>query len=155
MPATRRRSLTFPREHGAWGLLLIPLIVGAVAGLLTGRPAMPLAPLTVLVLSLFWLRTPLENWWGINPTKARTADEFQLVRNTSLALTAIAAAALILLFLDGWNRGLLGLGAIAVAAFVGQALIRRLGKKARTAAQVVGAAGLTAVAPAAFCVVTG
>jgi hypothetical protein len=126
-----------------------------VAGVLTGRSAVPLAPLSILVLSLFWLRTPLENWWGTVPTKARTADEIRLVRNAALALTTVAAAALLWLILSGWNRGLLWLGMIAAAAFVGQAVIRQAGKKARTAAQVVGAAGLTAVAPAAFCVVTG
>jgi len=154
-PAARRHSLIFPREHGAWGLLLVPLFVGAVAGLLTGSTAGPLAPFTILVLSLFWLRTPLENWWGTVPTKARTADEFQLVRNAALALTTMAAAALLWLFATGWNQGLGWLGMIAAAAFIGQAVIRRVSKKARTAAQMVGAAGLTAVAPAAFCVVTG
>jgi hypothetical protein len=104
---------------------------------------------------LFWLRTPLENWWGTVPTRARTADEFQLVRWAACLLVTTAAAALLWLFERGWNRGLLWLGLIAAAAFAGQAAIRRVNKKARTAAQIVGAAGLTAVAPAAYCVVTG
>ncbi|MGD0632593.1 MAG: YwiC-like family protein [Terracidiphilus sp.] len=155
IPPARRHSLIIPREHGAWGLLLVPLVVGAVAGLIAGGTAWPLAPLTILVLSLFWLRTPIENWLGTVPTKARTADEFRLVRRTAFALVLAAAAALLWLCASGWSRELVWLGMIAAAAFAGQAAIRLVNKKARTAAQMVGAAGLTAVAPAAFCVVTG
>ena len=34
--AVRHRSLVIPREHGAWGILLIPLVTGASVGLLAG-----------------------------------------------------------------------------------------------------------------------
>jgi hypothetical protein len=123
--------------------------------MIKGGGAWPLAPLTNLVLSLFWLRTPLENWWGTVPTKARTSEEYRLVRRTVLALVAVAATAFLCLRVSGWNRGLVWLGLIAAAAFAGQTVIRLVDKKARSAAQLVGATGLTAVAPAAWCVVTG
>ena len=29
---TRRRAMVVPREHGAWGLLFVPLFTGFVAG---------------------------------------------------------------------------------------------------------------------------
>jgi hypothetical protein len=29
---SRGRSFFLPREHGAWGMLLVPLVTGAVAG---------------------------------------------------------------------------------------------------------------------------
>jgi hypothetical protein len=49
----------------------------------------------------------------------------------------------------GWrNAGLLWIGAIAATAFAGQAAIRQVWRKQRTAAQIVGAAGLTSVAAA-------
>src|SRR5260370_6250043 len=38
----RRQSLIFPREHGAWGILLVPLVTGASVGLLAGGRAWPL-----------------------------------------------------------------------------------------------------------------
>jgi hypothetical protein len=154
-PPGRRQSLIFPREHGAWGILLVPLFTGGSVGLLAGGRAGPLAPLTIAVLALFWLRTPLENWMGTVPTKARTAAELKLVRAAALILAAISAGALSWLFWNGQNRELLWIGAIALAAFAAQAFVRQARRKARTAAQMAGAAGLTAVAPTAYFVVAG
>jgi hypothetical protein len=151
----RRKSLIFPREHGAWGILLVPLITGASVGLLAGGRAWPLAPLTIAVLALFWLRTPVESWIGATPVKARTPGELQLVRNAALALTAVAVTALIWLFWGGRNLALLWIGAGAAAAFIAQAIVRKAWRSGRMAAQIVGAAGLTAVAPAAYYMVTG
>jgi hypothetical protein len=98
-PAGRRQSPIFPREHGAWGILLVPLVTGASVGLLTGRRAWPLAPLSIAVLALFWLRTPVESWIGTAPARARTHGELDLVRNAALALAAASMAASIWLFL--------------------------------------------------------
>jgi hypothetical protein len=153
--AGRRQSLIFPREHGAWGILLVPLITGASVGLLAGGRAWPLAPLSIAVLALFLLRTPVESWMGTAPVRARTHDEVAVVRNAALALAVASLTALIWLFWRGRNPGLLWLGAGAGAAFLAQTVIKRSGRNTRTAAQVVGAAGLTAVAPAAYYVVAG
>ena len=151
----RRQSLIFPREHGAWGILLVPLITGASAGLLAGGRAWQLAPLIIAVLSLFLLRTPIESWMGTAPVRARTHDEVALVRNAALALAVVSLTASIWLFWRGRNSLLLWIGAGAGAAFLAQTVIKRAGRNTRTAAQVVGAAGLTAVAPAAYYVVAG
>lgn len=153
--AARRKSLVVPREHGAWGILLVPLATGGVVGLLAGGRALPLAPFTVAVLALFWLRTPLENWIGTVPTRARSREEFALARKAVLSLGSVAALALGGLFWGLQNSKLLWIGAAAMAAFAAQALVKRVWRTARTAPQTIGAAGLTAVAPAAYCVVTG
>jgi len=155
IPAGRRKSLLFPREHGAWGILLIPLITGAAAGLLAGGSAWPMVPLSIAVLALFWLRTPVESWIGAATVKARTPAEFKLVRHCAFALAAVSAAALVWLFWGGRNLGLLWIGAAAGAAFLGQAMVKQAGHGNRLAAQIIGAAGLTAVAPAAWYAVTG
>ena len=152
--ADRRQSLIFPREHGAWGILIVPLVTGASTGLLAGGSAGRLAPLSVAVLTLFWLRTPIESWTGTAPVRARTPDELGLVQNAALALTATSAAALVCLFWGGRNHALLWIGAIAAMAIVAQAIVRQRWRSSRTAAQIIGAAGLTAVAPAAYYVVT-
>jgi YwiC-like protein len=151
----RNRSLLVPREHGAWGILLIPLFTGASAGLLVGGDSKNLVALTLVALALFWLRTPLEGWAGTAPVRARTPGEFQLVRAAAVLLTAIAISGLIWLLWDGQNRGLIGIGCAAAIAFLAQLLVRRMWKGARTAAQMVGAAGLTSTAPAAYYAVTG
>jgi hypothetical protein len=66
----------------------------------------------------------------------------------------LSVAALLWLFWGWQNLGLLWIGAISAAAFIGQAAVRQLWRKQRTAAQVVGSAGLTSTAAAAFYVVT-
>lgn len=145
----RRRSLIFPREHGAWGILLVPLITGAAAGLHAGGHTESLAPLFIAVLALFWLRTPLESWMGSAPVKARSAEEIHQVRSACLVLATVSAAALLWLFWGARNPNLLWIGAIAGTALAGQAIIRQAWRKQRTVAQIIGAAGLTSVAAAA------
>ena len=151
----RRHSLIVPREHGAWGILLVPLLTGASAGLLAGHGGSRLAPLTLAVLSLFWLRTPAESWLGTLPIKARSSEEIELVRNACLILGGISAASLVWLFWGWQNLGLLWIGSAAAVAFIGQAILRKLSRQARTAAQIVGSVGLTAVAAAAYYVTVG
>jgi hypothetical protein len=150
-----RRSLIVPREHGAWGLLLVPLATGASVGLLGGGRPLPLLPLGITALALFWLRTPAESWIGTTPVRARTDAEVRLVRNAVFALAAISMAALIWLFWGGRNGTLLWIGAGAVTAFILQAAVKQISRSARMAAQMIGAAGLTSAAPAAYYVVTG
>ena len=64
-------------------------------------------------------------------------------------------ASLVWLFWGGRNLRLFSIGSAAAAAFLGQAILKRLSREARTAAQIVGSAGLTAVAAAAYYVTTG
>ena len=72
---TRRRALIVPREHGAWGLLLIPLFTGIVAGFASEHRIWPLLLFTVAALSLFWLRTPVESFIGTGSLTANTEQE--------------------------------------------------------------------------------
>ncbi len=152
---SRRRSLIVPREHGAWGILLVPLLTGAVVGLVSGGDIVSISPFALAALALFWLRTPVESWLGTSPIRARTAPELRLVRRTVFALTAVSAGALVWLFWGGRNRDLLWIGAAAAAAFVAQAILKKAGRDIRVAAEMVGAAGLTATAPAAYSAATG
>jgi hypothetical protein len=152
---SRRKLIVFPREHGAWGILLVPLVSGAAVGLLEGGSPRPLLPLTIAALALFWLRTPVESWLGTSAMRARTSEEFRLIRRTVLTLTAIAAISLAWLFWGGANGQLFWIGGAAAVAFAAQALLKKAGRGARVVAQVVGAAGLTAAAPAGYYVATG
>jgi YwiC-like protein len=150
----RRRALVVPREHGAWGMLLVPLMTGAAVGLVAGGHVAPVLLLTTAVLALFWLRTPTESWLGTSAVRVQTQEECQLVRNVILPLATIAAVSLSALFWQG-NRELIWLGMIAGAAFAAQVLLKKMGRTTRVAAEVVGALALTSTAPAAYCVATG
>lgn len=158
LPSRRLIPLIAPREHGAWGLLFVPLATGGAVGLLRGGNQLPLIPLmalTLAALALFWLRTPVESWLGTGLLRAQGQRERRSVGITILVLASVAAVALAALFSNGRNRDLLILGTIAVSAFLAQAILRRLGRRTRMLSQMVGMLGLTVTAPAAYYVVTG
>jgi len=151
----RRRALVVPREHGAWGMLLVPLATGAAVGLLAGGRAAPVLLLTTATLAVFWLRTPVESWLGTSAVRVQTREERQLVRGVALPLVAISAATLSALFWHGNNRELIWLATIAGPAFAAQMFLKSMGRATRMAAEVMGALVLTSTAPAAYAVVMG
>jgi YwiC-like protein len=151
----RRRALVVPREHGAWGMFLVPLVTGASLGVMSGGRVAPVLLLTTAALTLFWLRTPLESWLGTGAVRVQTREERQLVSRVVLPLATVATVALSVLFWQGKNRELIWLGMVAGAAFAAQVCLKQAGRSTRVAAEVVGALALTSTAPAAYCVAIG
>jgi len=168
----RRHALILPREHGAWGLLLVPMVTGAGIAFRESSHIVPAVLLLLATLALFWLRTPVESLLGTSAMRAQTRDERRAVALTIACLGAVAGLALGTL-LWSWQNPLLWLiGAAAGTAFVAQALLKlawrqpprlssgRLASKQsvqrlRMLSEIVGIIGLTASAPAAYYVVTG
>lgn len=146
--------MLWPREHGAWGILLVPLVTGAAVGELHGGALAPVLLFLAASLALFCLRTPVEALLGASAVRAQRGTERQWVMLAAGLYSAIAISALLLLFRDG-NRGLLALGAAAAASFGVQAGLRKLGRSTRTTSQVLGAIGLTSTAAGAYYVTTG
>src|ERR1035437_5932761 len=152
----RVKTMTIPREHGAWGMLLVPLATGAVASLRSNaNGGGALALFIVAAMSLFWLRTPVESWLGTSPIKAQTKDERAFVLKMIAAIGLLAVGSIAALLWDGLSRGLLTIGAVAGLAFAIQVGVKRLGRKARMPAQIIGAVGLTSTAAGAYYVATG
>lgn len=151
----RLHSLIFPREHGAWGILLVPLATGGAVGISAGGQIRTLPWLLVATLAIFWMRTPVESWLGTSPLRAQSEEERTSVKRAILAFAAIASVSLIGLFWNGENTDLFSLGVIAALVFVLQTGLKKVGRETRALAQIVGAIALTSTAPAAYCVVTG
>ena len=151
----RIRALVIPREHGAWGLLLVPLFTGVVAGYASEHRIWPLLIFTVAALSLFWLRTPVESLLGTGLLTARAGRERWTALTASGLLATLASACLAGLMWKGQNLQLLLLGGATALAFLVQSVLRRLGRKTRMTAQLVGAIGLVCTAPAAYYIGTG
>lgn len=145
--------LLWPREHGAWGMLLVPFLTGAWVA----RPALgdfPALLFFILVsLALFCLRTPLEVWLGASPLRARTSSEKRLVLYAILFYCSVAALALLRLLSDVPAQGLLWLASAAVVAALAQAPLKKSRGLLRMIAQVIGAVGLTSTAAGAYYVV--
>jgi hypothetical protein len=144
-----------PREHGAWGMLLVPLATGAVAALRSSVNGGALALFIVAAMSLFWLRTPVESWLDTSPIKAQTKDERTFVLKAIAGIGVVAAVSIAALLWSVQVRGLLTIGAIAGLAFAIQAGVKKLGRKGRMPAQIIGAVGLTSTAAGAYYVATG
>jgi YwiC-like protein len=131
------------------------MITGAGVGFRQASHIFPMILLSAAALALFWLRTPFESLIGTSPMRAESHDERRIVRNVVMLLGMVATVALALLLWAGRNADLWPLGAAVAAAFIGQALLKKLGRRARMASEMVGVVGLTAAAPAAYYVITG
>jgi YwiC-like protein len=151
----RLKAMVVPREHGAWGMMLVPLATGAIVALRSGVNSGALTLFIVAAMSLFWLRTPFEAWLGTSAIKAQTQQERAFVLRTILGIGLLAAVCIALLLWNGRNRGLLLIGGVAALAFAVQAAIKKLGRKGRMPAQIIGAVGLTSTAAGAYYVATG
>lgn len=151
----RIRALVIPREHGAWGLLLVPLFTGIAVGLASVPKVWPLVLFTVAALSLFWLRTPVESLLGTTSLTAQTPTERRIALSTSLGLALLGGICLACLLWGRHNPALWLIGIAGAVAFVAQALLKKLGRKFRMPAQMIGAIGLTCTAPAAYYLATG
>jgi hypothetical protein len=152
---SRTKALVIPREHGAWGILLVPLVTGACVGFLRGSGMAELVQFLTATLALFWLRTPVEILLGSSTLHAHTAEEKKILWQATIITSSLAALPLFLLLRNGHHRGLLFIGAIAGFAFATQACVKLFGRKMRMPAQMIGAIGLTSTAAGAYYVVTG
>lgn len=155
MPRPRVRALLIPREHGAWGMLLVPLFTGACVGLAQARQWEHLGLFATAALALFWLRTPLEVALGTSPVRAQSSAETNSLLAAIAGLGSVAMLCLARLLWHGDNDGLWLIGGVAAVAFAAQVLVRRTGRKSRMPAQMIGAIGLTSTAAGAYYVVTG
>ena len=151
----RNRALIVPREHGAWGLLLVPMVTAAGVAFRQSTNVFPFVLLLTAALALFWLRTPLESLLGISAMRAETKEERSSVAFVVLYLAIVAIVPSSILVWAGHNPLLWGIGAAAGFAFVAQAVLRKMGRRMRMPSEIVGTIALTASAPAVYYVITG
>ncbi len=133
-------------------MLLIPLVTGAVLGRPVGGRIVLVLLLAMAALGLFCARTPLEAWLGISPWRAQNPRERRVIHNSLYIYASVSLGALSIVLWQIHSYGLFLVGAAVATAFVGQALLKGLGRHARTAAQLAGSIGLTATGAAAYYV---
>ena len=140
----------FPREHGAWGMLLIPL--GTAAGVV-GRWDIPVTLFLLSVLALFLVRVPAEAWLG--NSASGDIETRRRARRLVLLWTAVAlATAACVVFV--YHRPLLVVfGLLAVAAYAGQGMLGGGNGRYRFAVEIIGALAMSSTAAAAHYVLTG
>ncbi len=152
---SRFRSFVWPREHGAWGMLLVPLATGAVMGHPSGQRIIWILLFAAVALGLFCLRTPVEAWLEISPLRPQNDVERRLVYYSIYTYASFAGLALAVLIFGVRAYGLLLLGAAAATSFLLQAVLKRLGRETRLNAQLTGAIALTSTAAGAYYLAAG
>ena len=140
----------FPREHGAWGMLLIPL--GTAAGVV-GRWDLSITLFLIAVLALFLIRVPgealLRGADSLSTEAGSRAVKLLLVG----AVAALVSGAGVVFLYDRYFVMLFGL--LAFVAYAGQVLLGGVNGKHRLAVEIIGALAMSSTAAAAHYVLTG
>jgi len=152
---SRGRSFILSREHGAWGMLLVPLVTGAAAGNPRGERIIWILLFAAVALGLFCLRTPVEAWLEISPLRPQNPGERRLIHYAIYIYASVAGLSLAVLMLWARAYGLLLLGAAAAIALLLQAVLKQLGRETRMNAQLTGAIALSSTAAGAYYLATG
>jgi len=152
---SRGRSFFLPREHGAWGMLMIPLVTGAAAGGPRGERIIWILLFAATALGLFCLRTPLDAGLGYSALRPQNDAERKLIYYSIYIYASVAVSALAVLILWVHAYGLLLLGAVAATAFLFQTLLKQHGRESRMNAQLTGAIALSSTSAGAYYLATG
>jgi hypothetical protein len=136
-------------------MLLVPLVTGAVVGRPGGDRIVAVLLLAAVAVGLFCVRTPVEVWLGISPRRAQNPRERRVILHSIYIYTSVSVGALGILLWQIRSYGLFLVGAAAATAFLGQVILKSVGRQTRMAAQLAGSVGLTATAAAAYYVATG
>jgi len=145
----------WPREHGAWGLLLAPLLLGSIVGAraaAAGHTAAHWGSWTALILaalSLFLLRTPLEARLSHGVMRVATAGERRATESGIFwfATFAVISSVFVLALLP-----LIPVGLAAVVAASAYGAVWLLSKRH---AQTLAAVAMATGAPLACIALTG
>jgi len=136
-PGSRR--ILFPKEHGAYGQLLFPMVTALLLGSQLPLPGLGLALAFFLV---FLLHEPLLVLLGHRGGRAR--EQFQqLARRQSLVL-AVATVTVLACVAPWLSAKALGSILLPGAAAAGISVFVLLGKERTTAGELTAAAGLSA-----------
>src|SRR5579864_3601846 len=94
---SRMRAFFLPREHGAWGMLLLPIVTGAIAGNPSGQRIVWVLLFAAVALGLFCLRTPVEAWLAISPLRPQNEGERRLIYTSIFIHASVSCVALAVL----------------------------------------------------------
>ena len=148
-------TLLVPREHGSWGLWLLPLLSGAIVGqvLAPHTSAAPVFWFGLAAASAFLIYQPLESLLGLSLVKMRTQRQQRTALLWIIVLT-IAAVCSVLELLHLQRFMVLLIGVVASGCFGVRSLLGR-SRRVRVLKQLIGALGLTSTAAGAYYAATG
>jgi len=143
---TKSAAVMLPREHGAWAMFIVPLIIGIGAG---GQWDPNLLPLALTAFGFFLLRYPL-----MLLVKSRSADARSSAARWSTFYAALAAASGIWLLLSTQLWPLIPIGALGFLSLATYLWLAARRAEMSLAGEWIGIAGLALGAPSAYLVAT-
>jgi hypothetical protein len=147
MPA---RSL-IPREHGAWAVLLVPLVIGTRAG--GGWDWLGLC-FTLSVLGAFLSYLPAQTLLRRKFSFSSTEENLRAARHSLFVALSLAILFLLPVLIVGGRWLLLPLAAVSVVCFFFNFILTKRQSKT-IPSDLAAVLGLTATAPGAFYVASG
>jgi hypothetical protein len=149
------KKLLIPREHGSWGLWLLPLLAGAVVAAAnnSGKSDWAILWFCAASAAAFLAYQPLEALLGISPIKTRTPEETQLAATWIILTGFVAFISAAQLVISG--RGRVLLFALLAAACFGVRMLFSKMRALRATRQVLGALALSSAAAASYYVISG
>src|SRR4051794_24340281 len=93
-----RKSLSLPKEHGAWAMLYVPFVIGT---LVAAKFSWRVALLALSVTFLFIARESLLAWWR-GRSRGQGLVEARQMMMVYMALAAVFGAPLILFYKLFW-----------------------------------------------------
>lgn len=147
-----RKRLVIPAEHGSWSWLLVPFFVGV---LVAGRWSLAVTLVLVGGMAAFLLRQPLTIWLRVRAGQGRKRDGPPAAAWT-LGLATVALLCFIGLMALGLTAILwLLVPIVSIFALYLVAVQQRRANSRSLWMEVAGAAGLAAMAPAAYMAGSG
>jgi len=151
MSGLLRRHVALPPDHGSWGFLATPLLIGLFAG---GRWTTVSVYLVVAALAAFLIRQPITIAIKVL-SERRAREDLDAAVFWTAAYAAIALLHVLGLVLRGFGY-VLSLAVPGVPIFAWHLyLVSRRAERRQLAVQVVGAGALALAAPAAMWVGAG
>jgi hypothetical protein len=145
-----RSAVLWPREHGAWGLVTAPLVLGTgVAVRAGGDRWLAWGAMVVTIGALFLARTPLESLLGLGTVRASGEPEIAAAKRRALLWGGLALAGAVgtSIFLRPETFALFAM--VGLVAYATQWLLPKA--QAQLAVGIAFAAG----APATYVALTG
>lgn len=143
----RRWALVLPREHDAWGILLVSSLTGISVGTAFASNLPREMWLLAAAGALFCARTPVENaLLPDDPLRPRSISELRWMSLFAAVFAAIAGVALAILFTDPLPAGFLAVGLIAAATLEAQVALKLMRRYLRVVAHGLVFAGLLFIA---------
>lgn len=147
-----RKSLVIPTEHGAWSWMLVPYFVGVIVA---GQFNLQVLLVLVGGLSGYFVRQPMTAWLRIRRGSGRKSDG-PIAIGWTIGFGLLAILCLAALLASGLTELIwLTLPILGLLIVYAAAAHQKRSSTRTLSMEVAGAAGLAAMAPAAYIAATG